>query len=223
MEKEMNDDELANYVDRQLNNFFGHCDSVYPYLNDALFRVEKCFRVTKNKYYNDGNGKALFSPFHSGQYAVFLYFLSNTIYRMEGSAALATQIYYLNKILHSTDWYYEVELPEYWGVEHPLGSVLGRAKYSNGFFFYQGCTVGGNRDKYPVMGENVILYSNVSILGDTSIGNNVAVSTGAVIKNEVIPSNSVVYGQSPNLIIRPRDKEYMYELISDVWNNIERK
>lgn len=216
MELELKNHELINYVNRQLMNIFGESGDISPYLVDSLAKVNKCFEVTKNKYYHNETG-VYFSPFHSGQYAIFLYYLSNTIYHAGGSSLLATKLYYLNKILHSIDWYYEIELPEYWGFEHPLGSVLGRAKYSNGFFFYQGCTVGGNKGKYPSMGKNVILYSNVTILGDTNIGNNVIISTGSMIKDAIIPNNCLVFGQSPNLIIKLKDEQFMNELISNFW------
>jgi serine O-acetyltransferase len=122
--------------------------------------------------------------------------------------------------MHSVDWYYEIELPEYWGCEHPLGSVLGRAKYSDGFYFFQGCTVGGDKGtqpKYPTLGKNVILYSNATVLGDTTIGNNVVISTGTVIINEKIPNNCLVFGQSPNIIVKEKDPEYMKKHISDFW------
>jgi serine O-acetyltransferase len=85
---------------------------------------------------------------------------------------------------------------------------MGRAKYGNRFFFYQGCTVGGNRNKgileYPVIGENVTMYSDSKIIGNSIIGNNVLISANAYIKNEKIPDNSIVFGQSPNLIIKQR-------------------
>ena len=45
--------------------------------------------------------------------------------------------------MNSVDLFYAIELPQKFGAEHPLGSVMGRAKYGDGFFFYQGCTVGG--------------------------------------------------------------------------------
>lgn len=217
MNIEININELINHVNRQLTNMLGCCDDIAPYLVTSLSRVKKCFEVTKNKYYHDEMGRVYFSPYHSGQYSIFLYYLANTIHRAGSNASLATKVYYLNKIMNSVDWYYEIELPKYWGVEHPLGSVLGRAKYGNGFFTYQGCTVGGNKGKYPTMGENVILYSNVTVLGDTKIGDNVVVSTGSTIKDENIPSNSLVFGKSPKLIIKQKDKKYMNELISDFW------
>lgn len=96
---------------------------------------------------------------------------------------------------------------EVWSAEHPVGSVLGRAKYGDGFFFYQGCTVGGNRGKdgvlyYPVIGRNVRMYANSSFIGKCNIGDNVILGAGALVKDTDIPSNSIVFGQSPNLIIK---------------------
>lgn len=209
--------EIINYVNHQLYNFFAVDDDISKFLDIALQRVENCFRFTKNKYYHEQDGTVLFSPYHSGQYSIFLYYLSNTIFLESKNTSLATRVYYLNRILHSVDWYYEISLPEYWGVEHPLSSVLGRASYSNGFFIYQGCTVGGNKGKYPTMGENVILYSNVTVIGDTKIGNNVIVSTGTTIKDEIIPDNCIVFGQSPNIVIKEKGKSYIDDLVSHFW------
>ena len=84
---------------------------------------------------------------------------------------------------------------------------MGRAKYSNGFFFYQGCTVGGTTDKngndcYPVIEENVRMYANSSILGRCHVGRNVQIGAGALVKNQNIPADCIVFGQSPNLIIK---------------------
>ena len=121
---------------------------------------------------------------------------------------LCDKIYYLNKIFHSVDLFYAVKLPAHFGAEHPLGAVMGRAKYSDGFFFYQGCTVGGTRDKqgnlyYPTLGENVHMFSNSSILGNSHIGNNVNIGAGCIVKNQDIADNCTVFGESPNLIIKP--------------------
>lgn len=141
-------------------------------------------------------------------YMIFLYYLSNELYRSGRCLELCDKVYYLNKIMHSVDLFYAIQLPDIFGAEHPLSSVMGRASYSDGFFFYQGCTVGGTYDRegnlhYPVIGRNCRMYSNSSILGNCKIGDNVSIGAGAIVKNQNIPDNSIVFGQSPNLIIKP--------------------
>ncbi|MEG2898635.1 MAG: transferase, partial [Eubacterium sp.] len=90
--------------------------------------------------------------------------------------------------------------------------------YSDYFFFYQGCTVGGNKGKYPTIGKNVTMFSNSSILGESYVGEHVVISTGTLIKDENIPDYSLVFGQSPELIIKQKDKEYMIHMSQQFWN-----
>lgn len=176
----------------------------------ALAACEENFSHSENKYYwieENGVRTCRFNPYHAIQYMVFLYYLSHDIYLNANVGQLCDKIYYLNKIFHSVDMFYAIELPKQFGAEHPLGSVMGRAKYNNGFFFYQGCTVGGTRDKqgnlfYPEIGENVHMFTNSSILGNSHIGSNVSIGAGCIVKNQDVPADSIVFGQSPNLIIK---------------------
>ena len=184
------------------------CESRFEY---ALAACEENFCHSDNKYYiveNGGTTTCRFNPYHAIQYMTFLYYLSHDIYNNAKIGQLCDKIYYLNKIFHSVDLFYAVKLPAHFGAEHPLGAVMGRAKYSDGFFFYQGCTVGGTRDKqgnlyYPTLGENVHMFSNSSILGNSHIGNNVNIGAGCIVKNQDIADNCTVFGESPNLIIKP--------------------
>ena len=149
------------------------------------------------------------NPLNGVMYTNYLYWLS----RFED---VASMVYGLNKMLHAVDLFYAIKLPEIWSCEHPLGAVMGRAEYGNGFFFYQGCTVGGNRHNgivsYPTIGNNVKMYSNSKILGDSHIGNNVIVAANAYVINDTIPDNCIVFGQSPNLTIKRQSisKPYNY-------------
>ncbi len=178
----------------------------------ALAACEVNFSHSENKYYwieKNGVRTCRFNPYHAIQYMIFLYYLSHDIYLNANVGQLCDKIYYLNKILHSVDLFYAIDLPEQFGAEHPLGSVMGRAKYCSGFFFYQGCTVGGTYDKagnihYPVIEENVKMYANSSVLGKCHIGKNVQIGAGALVKNQDVPDNSIVFGQSPNLIIKTK-------------------
>lgn len=203
--------QILDNLYRQINTFFSCSDDerlvLDEYLAKALERAEKCFQGIENKYWRISLDEVRFNPFHSVQYMTFLYFLANELYRNGCSSMLSDKLYYLNKTMNGLDMYYAIELPEVWSAEHPVGSVLGRAKYGDGFFFYQGCTVGGNKGKdgvlyYPVIGRNVRMYANSSIIGRCHVGDNVILGAGALVKDEDIPSNSIVFGQSPNLIIK---------------------
>lgn len=209
---------LSDLVSNQLRNLFGVTVNLNCYQDIVLKRLENCFRHCGNKYYFD-NQNCTFSPFHSVQYSIYLYYLTNSIYRIEGKNDTSAQLYYLNKVMNCVDWYYEISLPDIFCAEHPLGSVMGRASYSNKFFFYQGCTVGGNNGQYPSLGENVIMYSNSTIIGESKVGRNVIISTGAIVKDENIPSNSIVFGQSPNLIVKQKSETEIMELTRQFWRN----
>lgn len=221
MKMSMTKESLIGLVQLQLKNNFGTENiTIDKAIDITLARVEENFKHSQNKYYQKEG--CYFSPFHSGQYSIFLYYLAHTVYKVENDSELASQIYYLNKILHSVDWYFEIELPNYFGVEHPLGTILGRADYSNGLFVYQGCTIGGGNavnPKYPVLGENLILYANSKILGDSKIGKNIILAADTTIINEDIPDNSMVFGKSPNLIIKAKDEEYMERYMTNFWKN----
>jgi serine O-acetyltransferase len=119
---------------------------------------------------------------------------------------LCDKIYGLLKIFSSSDIFYEVNLPQIFSCDHPHGTVLGRASYSNYFVFSHGCTVGGNKDIYPKIDERVAMMSNSKIIGHCFIGRNVIISANCYIKDIDIPSNSIVFGQSPNLIIKSNKK-----------------
>ncbi len=170
----------------------------------ALSKTEKCFSNSSNKYYKRDES-VFFSAYHSGQYCIFLYFLSRQVFLDNPkSPELADKIYYLNKTLNGVDLFYEILMPEAFHLDHPVGSVMGRAHYGKNFTFAQQCTVGNNHGVFPVIGENVQMLSGAKILGRCLIGDNVVISANSYIKDTDIPSNSLVFGSSPNLIIKPR-------------------
>lgn len=202
---------LADLVTTQVRTNFlleeGEEFTLCSAIPQALARAEKCFAASKNKYYRR-DGEVFFNPYHSAQYSIFLYFLSNTLFKTSGPSLLADKVYYLNKLLNSLDLYYEIELPDVFFTDHPVGTVLGRAKYGERFSFSQGCTVGNNKGVYPEFGENVRLFSGARILGRCKVGSNVILSSGTYVKDTDIPDFTIVFGQSPNLTFKTREPEY---------------
>lgn len=106
--------------------------------------------------------------------------------------------------MNGCDLYHEVDLPDYFTLDHPVGSVMGRAEYGEGFSFGQNCTVGNNRGIYPIIGRNVRMCANSSIIGNCHIGNNVTIGANSGVKDEDVPDNCIVFGYSPNLIIKQK-------------------
>jgi len=147
------------------------------------------------------------------------------MYKKDGDGNNAEKVYYLNKILNCLDIFYAVELPSVWGIEHPVGSVMGRAKYQDRFFFYQGCTIGGNGINYPELGYNIVMYSNSKVLGRSHIGNNVLLSANTYVIDCDIPDNSIVFpslsgdGRHPRIVQKSKDE--MIERISHFFHNPE--
>lgn len=201
---------LERLVKHQLHNFFFLNDTegevISEVLDDSLARVQHCFRKSTNKYYRR-DGEVLFSVYHSGQYCIFLYFLSRQIFLVHPEQRdLADKVYYLNRALNGVDLYYEVVMPEAFHLDHPLGSVMGRAVYGDNFTFAQSCTVGNNNGVFPEIGENVQMLSGSKVLGRCRIGDNVLIAANTYIKDTDIPENSLVFGSSPNLIIKSRQR-----------------
>lgn len=220
--------ELRNNLLHQIHMYWCNYDEkiVIDAIEPAIGRMSNILEHINinNKYVWHDNG-VRFNPFHSVQYSIFLWLVSNEIY-LRGISAEADLVYYLNKIMHACDWFYAIKLPDVFYAEHPVGSVLGRAEYGEQFFIYQGTTVGGNRDKegkiiYPKIGNNVLMYANSTILGDSLIGDNVIVSANTFIINETIPSNSIVFGKSPELIIKQRTIEEICQIQLNNWDSLK--
>lgn len=203
----------------QINQFFGIDEREKEELDKAtdaaVERCLNCFSKINQKYYLGVKSEGDISALHSNQYTIFLYYLCREVAKID-SIELADKVYYLNKTLNCVDLYHQIDLPDIFCLEHPLGSVMGRARYGDGFMFQQGCTVGGNEDKdgviiYPTIGDNVWLFANATVIGNTELGSNVFVAAQTYIKDETIPSNSIVFGQSPHLTIKQKEESYFTE------------
>ncbi len=180
-------------------------------VEEAAGRALACYAHLGNKYYSGADGARLY-PFHGGKYCIFLYFLSRALHALgPEQRSLADRVYCLNRTLHGVDFYYEVELPDVFMVDHPLGSVLGRAAYSDFLSVAQNCTVGNNNGVYPRLGRDVSLMAGAGVLGDCTVGDHVVVAADAFVIDTDIPPFSVVFGASPRLTVQTRPAEFFRE------------
>jgi len=205
--------ELCNYICNQLNSFFMDNDSIsqkqlMTAINDSLERLEFCFSNINNKYFFNGN-VSTFNHLNGDQYAMFLYFLSNTVYlhrKSSSECSVASKIYLLNKALHGIDAFYEVELPKIFLFIHPLGTVLGRASYSDYMVVYQRCGIGTNNESSPRIGKYLTLHPGSSILGDSNIGDNCSIASDSVLIDTDLKNNSVYLGNPSKYKLRANEQ-----------------
>jgi len=184
---------LVGYVSKQMAGFFpdGNIPPavLLPLVETALARLEACLSGVKWPGY-EVDGRYFFNHRHSDQYATFLYFLANSA--KDRAPDVAEKAYLLNKALHGLEAYYEIQLPEQFLLVHPVGTILGRATYNNGFTVYQNCSVGSNlTGEYPVIEENVALFSGSRVIGDCRIGANTMIATGTTVLNTDVPATSI--------------------------------
>lgn len=207
---------LVQNLIKQIENLFGLTNKeeeiIHKCFLKTLTRSEYCFANTNNKYYKK-KSKTYFNPFHSGQYCIFLYFFSNTVYRYLKGSLLSDKIYYLNKTLNGLDLFYEVEMPKIFILDHPVGTVIGKASIKNYFSFSSNCVVGNNKGIFPKLGSNVYLSTGCTILGDCNIGNNVIFSANSYILDSDVPSNSIVYGRHPDIEIKKITSKQIYKIL----------
>ncbi|MCD7907966.1 MAG: hypothetical protein LUH04_09875 [Clostridium sp.] len=101
---------LSSLLKKQLNNFFtaNFPEDFSKYIELAQKKTLKA-ATCQNVFENISE----INPCYTTQWAFFLYHLSHIIgTQVDNRRVLADQIYYLNKIMHSVDWYWAIQLPE---------------------------------------------------------------------------------------------------------------
>lgn len=183
-------DALAGFVCRQLANVYpdGHDSrpAVQAAMAAALERTRRC--VAGVRAWQGG-----FDPLVSGQYASFLYLLSNEVWARHGDTATATRLFLLNKSLHALELFHEIELPDVFFLSHTPGLVFAKARYGNQLVVHQGCTVGrkvgGER---PVLDERVVLFPNSMVIGRCHVRAGSVLAPGVCLVDTDTPGDCYV-------------------------------
>jgi serine O-acetyltransferase len=206
MNSSLNKSDLAYYIDKQISMFFPfgnekNLSVLIKYIDFAFQRIEFCFSKIKNKYFFDGTN-SVFNHLNGDQYAIFLYYLSNTLFRLNQDTNLCSKLYLLNKALHGLDAFYEVELPDIFLVIHPISTVLGRGKYDDYLIVYQRCGIGSNHNIYPTIGKYVTLHPGSSVLGNSTIYDNCAIASESFVLDKKIESNQIYIGNPKSYFLK---------------------
>jgi serine O-acetyltransferase len=181
---------LSAYIAAQANNFFPGGTEV-PSQDEVAEALKRLFASAARirRWAKTG-----FSPLESEKNTQFLWLLANTVYQRRGAGEnpLADRLFYLNKALNGFTCFYNTPLPEIFFVGHSVGTVLGKASYSDYLMVFQGATVGQMNGKLPNLGKGVILFPGANISGDCTIGDRVFVSANVAVIDRDVPSDSVV-------------------------------
>lgn len=207
---------LAAYVQAQIKQFFPLDDQadlalIDAHVDEALLRVGRC--IDQVRMWTPGQ----FDVLHSSQYCIFLYYLSNTIWRREKVRGVCTKLFLLNKALNAIDCFYEIELPEVFFIGHSVGIVLAKASYGNHLVLYQNSTVGKNHGDAPVLGEGVIMYPNTAIIGRCQVRDRSIIAQGvSVINRETEPACIAYQGHGGSLVFKPPGHDILADFFRDV-------
>lgn len=210
--------ELFNYVRAQLNHFFPdgqdlHWERGRAAFHLALDRTEYSFSRTTIRGYTDGGGNAMFSHLHSDQYSQFLYYFANSLWKLSEDQPVCGKLILLNKALNGCFFSYKGRLPDVFVLNHPVGSVIGNAGYSDFLVISQNVTINTGTeqgpDDLPKLGKGLFLGAGAKIIGREPIGDRVSVGVDAMVYGQAVPDDKVVErSPSGEIVVRDRRAEF---------------
>lgn len=161
--------------------------------------------------------KACIFFFLSGPYRaktiIRIYLYYTKIYQKKnffGGAGIAWIFFsYLFEKFH-VDISFEAKIGEDLKLPHPMNIVIGRGcTLGKKCTIYHGVTLGQNKDKFPRIGDNVIIYMGAKIVGDVVVGNNAIIGANAVVVKDVL-ENQIVAGVPAKCIGWRKENDEFY-------------
>jgi serine O-acetyltransferase len=162
-----------------------------------------------------GINRLLVFFYFPGIYACLIYRLLNTLYRKDHFLyrllykLLFLLLYVPFKFITGVEIHPEAEIKGGLSIPHCTSIVIAKnAKIGENFTVHQCCTVGMNykNGKSPIIGDNVFMSCNSSIIGDILIGNNVIVLPNSSVAKSF--ENDLIVGGVPAKIIKENTYDF---------------
>lgn len=84
-------------------------------------------------------------------------------------------------------------------IRHPYATIINAESIGDNFSCIQCTTIGSKLNGRPIIGNNVSLGANVTIIGGIKIGDNVTIGAGTIVVKDV-PDNAMVVGSSARIL-----------------------
>ena len=178
METNISPKDMKKYLNRQMEHFFPdkktnryfRGNEIQKAIDLAYERMEYCFKELTNSAYSNEEGQTFFNYLHADQYACFLYFFSNNLWKMSGNKLICDKALQLNRVLNSLFLSYKCRMPDIFYLAHPIGTIIGNADYSDYLVVSHGVTINTgipqNGQVTPKIGKAVYLAANATIIGE---------------------------------------------------------
>lgn len=202
METSLRSSDLQEYLANQIRSLIpdGLFQKQMVTIQDidiTLDKCEYCFSHIKNSAFSDDTGKTFFSHVHADQYAMFLVYLSNHVWKTQQNIFVCDRIMYVNRVLHSFMMSYKAKIPDIFWLAHPVGSVIGNADYSNYLYISQNCTINtGAPDSdgslRPKIGKCFTMGAGAALIGTSEIGNRCSLGVNVLLYDQTLLDDSIV-------------------------------
>lgn len=216
MEISLTEQDLKLFLRNQLENHFPDGlttkywkgKDVDVAFEEALFRLENCFKHVALPAYSDEHGRTFFSHLHSDQYAQFLYYFMNSLWKKSQNRIICDKTMLLLRELNSIFLTYKCNMPDIFLFQHAVGTVIGNAQYSDYLLILQNVTINTGVEKNPPggglkLGKGVALLAGAKIISDEPIGDRVNIGVGAVVYKMEVPSDkSVIRDRDGKIVVK---------------------
>lgn len=200
---------VLNLMDREvpLPNFSKNLFDTKEIFDWALSKVRWEHKYVRARYYTGEGGKPLVNPLHVEHLTRLIHYYSHALWReCPDNLVLLDSLFFVMRSRFNINLFYRTEVNDFFLPRHALGTILGYGEWGRFLYLTQGCTIGQNRDEYPEIGDGFIMGPNSSVFGGCKIGRNVQLAAGAMVVSMTIPDDTVVFGQVPNVKLKPNNK-----------------
>lgn len=101
------------------------------------------------------------------------------------------------KVVYSIDIHPKAQIGKNVFIDHAIGTVIGEtAIINNNCVIYHNVTLGSIENtkskRHPTIGNNVLIGTGATILGNITIGDNVKIGANSIILKDIPPNTTVV-------------------------------